>query len=151
MPRTYTERAPACRPTWRVEMPWSARARASAGRLGDARQVAREALGHALDAQRRALARFADQRRAAQKVVRRIDGRLDEMEELFARLPRDLEEQLAAEMSSLLKKTRREGAGLWLAFEEQRFAEVLDERDRMLAVLDVNRVRLRDVVESGGP
>ena len=63
-------------------------------------------------------------------MVRRIDDRLDEMEELSARLPRDLEKEVAAEMSSLLKKTRREGAGLWVAFEEQRFAQVLDERWR---------------------
>ena len=125
-----------------------ARARASVGRPGDARREARDALRLALDAQRLALAQFEDQRRAAQKVVRQIDDRLDEIEELFARLPRDLDETVAAEMSSLLKATHREGAGLWLAFEEQRFDHVLHECERVLAVLDANRGTLRAVVGS---
>ncbi len=126
-----------------------ASARAGAGRLGAARREARDALQQALDAQRLALAQFEDERRAAQKVVRQIDDRLDEVEELFARLPRDMDQAAAAEMSSLLKATRRAGAGLWLAFEEQRFDDVLRERDRVLAVLDANRETLRDVVVAG--
>ena len=81
--------------------------------------------------------------------MRQIDDRLDEVEELFARLPRDMDQAAAAEMSSLLKATRRAGAGLWLAFEEQRFDDVLRERDRVLAVLDANRETLRDVVVAG--
>jgi septal ring factor EnvC (AmiA/AmiB activator) len=122
---------------------------AAGGRLNDARREAREALRQALDAQRLALAQFEDQRRAAQQVVRQIDDRLDEIEELFTRLPSDLDEETAGEMSSLLKATRREGAGLWLAFEEHRFSDVIEERSRVLALLEANRGTLRDVVGSG--
>ncbi len=127
-----------------------ARAGASSGRSGDARRDAREALTLALDAQRRALAQFEDQRCAAQRVVRQIDDRIDEIEELFARLPKDLDEGVAEEMSYLLKAARREGAALWLAFEERRFDEVMRERDRVLAILDASRGTLRGDVGAGG-
>jgi len=111
-------------------------------RFGARRRLA-EARTDAISAQRVALTTREQSRRAAQKVVAEADRRMNELEDLYEQVTRDLDKPTVSRLFSLMKATRQKAASQWLAFEQRSYGRVLaDERD-VLDALDAARLELR--------
>ncbi|MGE0454357.1 MAG: hypothetical protein AB7O37_16380 [Vicinamibacteria bacterium] len=102
-----------------------------------------EARSAALSAQRVALTSREQSRRAAQKVVAETDRRMNELEDLYGQVTRDLDKPTVSRLFSRMKATRQKAAALWLNFEQQSYGRVLADERAVIEALDAARLELR--------
>jgi hypothetical protein len=124
-----------------------ARSRAAAGDNHAARRAARDARDHGIEAQRSALAERETLRRSARIVVNATDDRLNELEDLYAQATVGKDKATVASLLSLMKASREEGAGLFLAYEEGDYRHVVGDEPGVTKALRAARetlVRARD-------
>jgi hypothetical protein len=119
-----------------------ARSLASRGERFATKRAVAAAREAALAAQRAALTGREESRRLAQRVVSETDRQLNELEDLYAQVTRDLAKPERDRLFSLMKRTRQQAAGAWLAFEEQNYRKVLAEEQAINAVLAAARREL---------
>jgi len=125
----------------------TARGRAAAGDRRAARRAAHEARDHGISAQRAALGQREILRRRARIIVNATDDRLNELEDLYAQATVGKDKATVASLLSLMKASREEGAGLFLAYEEGDYAHVVSDEPGVTKALGVAReelVRARD-------
>jgi hypothetical protein len=125
----------------------TARGRAAAGDSHAARHAARDARGHGISAQRSALGERELLRRRARIIVNATDHRLNELEDLYAQATVGKDKATVAALLSLIKSSREEGAGLFLAYEEGDYPHVVSEEPAVTKALEGARetlVRARD-------
>jgi hypothetical protein len=120
-----------------------ARERAARGQGREARQAAARAGDLAIAAQRIALGRVSEERRRAETVVAGVDRLINELEEIYTEVTPGLPRADVDELVSLMKASRRTGAGLVLAYEQGRYREVLDGEEATRAALLAAREKLR--------
>jgi len=119
-----------------------ARRLADAGEVRAARNAARTALQHSIEAQRRVLAAREEARRLAEKVVLDVSERLDELEALHSSVSPRLGDSEQAELLTLMKNARRVGSSLSLAYEEGAFQRVLAGQRDVVDALESARETL---------
>jgi hypothetical protein len=130
-----------------------ARERAAARDRRGARQAAVEARESGVDAQRKALAAREDLRRRARTIVNATDDRLNELEDLYAQATVGKDKPTVKSLLSLMKVSRQQGAGLFLAYEEGDYSRVVSAEPAATAALAAARetlVRARDSRPDGG-
>lgn len=135
-------------PEYREAQEELARARRllSEGHRRAAREAAGAATERAIVAQRKALARSEDERRAAQAAVAEVDRRLVELEELYSQAAPRLSKAHLSPLLSLMKEARQTGAGLILDHEQKAYRKVIAELPSVLSALDSVREQLRAAV-----
>jgi hypothetical protein len=101
-----------------------------------ARKAALVATDQAITAQRQALARREDERRAGQAVVDEVDRRLNALEELYAQVTPNLDKPATSRLLARMKETRQAGAGLILAYEQGNYRKVMSDEEAVRASLD---------------
>ncbi len=116
------------------------------GATGAARRAALVATDQAIVAQRQALARREEERRAGQAVVDDVDRRLNELEDLYAQTAPHLDKVALARLLARMKVARQEGAGLILAYEQGNYRKVIAEEAGVRAVLE----QVRDEIRAAG-
>jgi hypothetical protein len=124
-----------------------ARKRAAAGDRRGARNAAEEARASGLAAQRVAIAAQEGLRSRAHAIVSLTDDRLNELEDLYAEATPGKDKATVSALLSLMKSSRQEGAGLFLAYEEGDYARVVDSEPSATAALKAARetlIRARD-------
>lgn len=104
-----------------------ARALLAAGHGFAARKAALAARDGAIAAQREALTRREDERRRAQHVVDEIDALLSGLEDASQAAAAGKDKAETARVVSIMRESRRTGADLFLAFEQNNFRKVLTE------------------------
>jgi len=97
------------------------------GRAREARRAAARARALGIEAQRSALGTREASRRHAQRVVREMDARLNEMEDLHDERARTLDAAEQSRLLSLMKEARQAGGGIFLAFDQGQFARVAEQ------------------------
>jgi hypothetical protein len=125
----------------------TARSRAAAGDNHSARRAARDAQDQGIEAQRSALAERETLRRRARVIVNATDDRLNELEDLYSQATVGKDKATVASLLSLMKASREEGAGLFLAYEEGDYRHVADDEPGVTQALQAARetlVRARD-------
>jgi hypothetical protein len=103
--------------------------------LGEAREAA-------LEAQRVALATREESRRGAQKTVNEIDRQLNELEDLYGDVVKQLEKPEAERLLAMMKSTRQKSATLILLFDEQGYEKVLAGAADVRSILAATRAEL---------
>jgi hypothetical protein len=130
-----------------------ARERATARDRRGARSAAEDARRDGLAAQRAALASQEDLRRHARTIVNATDDRLNELEDLYAQAAVGKSKATVASLLSLMKVSRQQGAGLFLAYEEHDYERVVSAEPAATAALHAARetlLRERDARGSHG-
>lgn len=120
----------------------AARDRAAAGDSRAARHAARDAREHGIEAQRNALGEREIQRRRARIIVNATDDRLNELEDLYAQATVGKDKATAAALLSLMKASREQGAGLFLAYEERDYVRVVSAEPAVTQALHAARETL---------
>jgi hypothetical protein len=128
-----------------------ARKRAAAGDQRGARSAAEEARTNGLAAQRTALAAQEDLRSRARAIVNATDDRLNELEDLYAQATSGKDKATVSSLLSLMKVSRQEGAGLFLAYEEGDYARVVGSAPAATAALQAARETLIRARDAGSP
>jgi hypothetical protein len=108
-----------------------------------ARRRLAEAGAAAISAQRVALTTREQSRRAAQKAVAETDRRMNDLEDLYEQVTRDLDKPTVSRLFSLMKATRQKAATQWLAFEQQGYGRVLADEPAVQGALEAARLELR--------
>jgi hypothetical protein len=108
-----------------------------------ARRAIQEARENAIDAQRLALAQREEMRKSAQRVVAEVDRGLNELEDLFSDVRKQVSKQEADRLFTLMKGTRQRSATLFLLFEEQSYAKVVAGEKDVKELLEAARQQLR--------
>jgi hypothetical protein len=106
------------------------------GAAQSARKAALAASEQAIVAQRQALARREDERRAGQAVVGDVDRRLNQLEEIYAQVTPRLDKASTGRLLARMKEAREVGAGLILAYEEGDYRKVMADEAEVRARLD---------------
>jgi hypothetical protein len=112
------------------------------GEAQSARKAALAASEQAIVAQRQALARREDERRAGQAVVDDVDRRLNQLEEIYAQVTPRLDKASTSRLLARMKEAREAGAGLILAYEERDYRKVMADEADVRARLDGIRTDL---------
>jgi hypothetical protein len=125
-----------------------AQAELRSGRLREARRSARRAAEKAVVAQREGLVHRDQSQRRAEAIVKEVDRRLNDLENLYGRAAKKAGKPRVAELLSLMKEARQAGSGLVLAFEQDDLGRVIAGERTVFATLDRVRDELRDAVGS---
>jgi hypothetical protein len=126
-----------------------ARDRAAAGDRRGARDAAGQARRGGLAAQRGALARQEELRGRARVIVDATDDRLNELEDLYAQATPGKDKATVSSLLSLMKVSRQEGAGLFLAYEEADYSRVVSAEPQATASLQAARETLLRARDAG--
>jgi hypothetical protein len=112
------------------------------GARGGARKAALAATEQAIAAQRQALARREDERRAGQAVVDDVDRRLNQLETIYAQVTPRLDKAATNRLLARMKEARQAGAGLILAYEQGNYRKVMADEAEVREGLDGVRTEL---------
>jgi hypothetical protein len=112
------------------------------GAGGGARKAALAATEQAIAAQRQALARHEDERRAGQAVVDDVDRRLNQLETIYAQVTPRLDRAATNRLLARMKEARQAGAGLILAYEQGNYRKVMADEAEVREGLDGVRTEL---------
>lgn len=113
----------------------SARKLAAEGRVREARRTTAEAERQAVAAQRGALARREQERLQTRNVLLDVDRLLNDMEDLYDEVSPGLPRPALSSLVTAMKHARQRGAALFVAFEEERYADVLAGEEEARAAL----------------
>jgi len=116
-----------------------ARELAQRGERRRARQAAEAARDRAIEAQRYALAHRNDLRRRAERIVGEIDQRLNQLEELYGRRAKELDQPAIDDMLGVMRTARQTGAAVMLDQEQGSYDRVVAAEAETLKALDEAR------------
>ena len=121
----------------------TARDLARRGQRREARRAAATVVSLANEAQRLALSRREEERRRAEAIVKDVDRILNELEDLYGVVTRDLDKARVSRLLSLMKESRRVGAALFLANDQGNYRKVLQDEKATKEALAAARETLR--------
>jgi hypothetical protein len=112
------------------------------GKEREARRAAVEATASAIEAQKMALVAQTQVREKAEAVYNDLDRQINDLEKLYDAVVPGLEKQRTAELLTLMKVTRQSTGVLFLAYEKQDFAAVVEGEPRARQAVDSARKTL---------
>jgi hypothetical protein len=119
-----------------------ARSLAAQGQGRDARHAARHAQELAVEAQRAAIVHRDETHRQATLAYNDLDRQINDLEKLYAAVTPALEKEKVGELLSLMKATRATTGALFLAYEQENFAAVVEGEVRAREAVAQMRARL---------
>jgi hypothetical protein len=113
---------------------------AAAGDHRAARGAALRATQRASEAQARALVGEGETRRRARAVVDDLDGQVNELEDMYEAVPGDLARERRSALLKSMREARKAAAAVFLANDENRFADALArEQEARRALAETRR------------
>jgi hypothetical protein len=118
----------------------TARRAAAAGDEHGARRAARRAGRSATEAQAAALVRAGQVEKRAEEIVEEVDGQVNDLEDMFETLPEGLPRERRSALLKRMREARRAAATVFLAHDEDRFADALArEQEARRALAETRR------------
>jgi len=108
----------------------NARALAGQGKEREARREAARATAEAIEAQKMALVARTDVRLRAEAIYKDLEGQINDLEKLYEQVTPGRTKEQTAPLLSLMKATRVSTGAVFLAYEKEDFAAVLDGERR---------------------
>jgi hypothetical protein len=103
------------------------------GREREARRAAIDATSAAVEAQKQALVASSGLREKAESVNDDLDRQISDLEKLYDAVAPALPKEQASRLLSMMKATRQSAGALFLAYETQDYAAVVEREERVRA------------------
>jgi hypothetical protein len=119
-----------------------ARALARQGEGREARRAAKAAQKLAVEAQRQALVHRDETRQHAERIYTELDRQINELEKLYSSVTPGLDKKEVGELLSLMKATRVVTGSVFLSYEREDHAAVVEGESRARAAIAQMKARL---------
>jgi hypothetical protein len=122
----------------------TARRQVAAGNGRAAREAAGRAVAKATDAQAAALVREREAEQRAQAVVEELDHQVNELENMFDEVSRDLSRERRSALLKMMREARKSAASVFLAHDEKRYKDALAHEQQARKALAETRGALQE-------
>jgi hypothetical protein len=112
------------------------------GHEREARHAARAAAASAVEAQKQALVATSEVREKAETIYNDLDRQINDLEKLYDAVAPGLEREQTGQLLSVMKVTRQSAGLLFLAYEKQDYATVVEGGPKARAAVDAARKTL---------